>query len=59
MGQIAWDVLPRIVSGAPMFDHGVVAATAAALAMLTLVVAFAMSHRFNRTPVGRLLLDVG
>jgi len=59
MGQIAWDVLPRIVPGAPMFDHGVVVATAAVLSTLTLVVAFAMSHRFNRTPVGTLLIDVG
>jgi hypothetical protein len=59
MGQIAWDVLPRIVPGAPVFDHIVVAVTAAALSTLTLIVAFAMSYRFTRTPVGTLLLDVG
>jgi len=59
MGQIAWDVLPRIVPGAPTFDHGVVVATGTALSTLTLVVAFAMSLRFTRTPVGMLLIDVG
>ena len=59
MGQIAWDVLPRIVPGAPMFDRGVVFVTAVALATLTLAVAFVMSHRFTRTPVGTLLIDVG
>ena len=59
LGQIAWDVLPRIVPGAPMFDRGVVSVTSVVLSSLTLAVAFLMTHRFNRTPVGTLLIDVG
>lgn len=59
LGQIAWDVLPRIVPGAPVWDGPVVATTAAALSALTLGIAWVMSHQFTRTPVGTLLIDVG
>ncbi len=59
LGQMAWDVLPRIVPGAPMFDHQLVLFTAAALSVLTLTIAFLMSHRFTRTPVTALLIDAG
>ena len=59
LGQIAWDVLPRIVPGAPPFNGTVVFGAGVALSMLALSVAFVMSHRFTRTPVGTLLIDVG
>jgi putative ABC transport system permease protein len=59
LGQMAWDVLPRIVPGAPMFDRQVVLLTAATLSALTLSVAFLISHRFTRTPVTALLIDAG
>lgn len=59
LGQMAWDVLPRIVPGAPMFDREAVLLTAAALSALTLAVAFLISHRFTRTPVTALLIDAG
>ena len=59
LGQVGWDVLPRIVSGATGFDTSVVTGTGIALALLTMTVAFVMSHRFTRTPVGTLLNDVG
>ncbi|HYW50277.1 MAG TPA: FtsX-like permease family protein [Gemmatimonadaceae bacterium] len=59
LGQIGWDVLPRIVPGAPAFDTVVVTCTAIALSALTLAVAWLMAWRFTRTPVGTLLLDVG
>jgi len=59
LGLIAWDVLPRIVPGAPTWNGPVVAATAAALSALTLGIAWIMSHQFTRTPVGTLLIDVG
>ena len=59
LGQIGWDVLPRIVPGATGFDTGVVTATAFVLGTLTLGVAWLMACRFTRTPVGSLLLDVG
>ncbi len=59
LGQIAWDVLPRIVPGAPMFDRQVVLITAAALSTLTMLVAYVISHRFTRTPVTALLIDAG
>lgn len=56
LGQIAWDVLPRIVPGAPAFDGIVVTQTAVALSLLTLSVAWVMAYRFTRIPVGALLL---
>ncbi len=56
LGQIAWDVLPRVVPGAPIFDGVVVAQTGAVLSLLTLTVAFLLAHRFTRTPVSSLLL---
>lgn len=56
LGQIAWDVLPRVVPGAPMFDGAAVMQTAVALSALTLSVAFLLAHRFTRTPVSALLL---
>ncbi|MCC7052744.1 MAG: ABC transporter permease [Gemmatimonadaceae bacterium] len=59
MGQVAWDVLPRVVPGAPTFDTPAVMMSAVALSALTMCVAFLLSHRFTRTPVGTLLIDVG
>ncbi len=59
LGQIAWDVLPRIVPGAPAFDSTVVLQTCVILSSVTLAVAWLMAVRFTRTPVGSLLLDVG
>jgi hypothetical protein len=59
LGQIAWDVLPRIVPGAPAFDTAVVVQTGVALSALTLTVAWLMAARFTRTPIGSLLIDVG
>lgn len=59
LGLIAWDVLPRIVPGAPVWDGPVVVATAFALSALTLGIAWYMAHQFTRTPVGTLLIDVG
>ena len=59
LGQIAWDVLPRIVPGAPAFDRAVVLNTGLALSALTLAVAFWMAARFTRTPIGTLLIEVG
>ncbi len=59
LGQIAWDVLPRIVPGAPAFDSEVVLQTCLILSGLTLAVAWLMAARFTRTPVGTLLIEVG
>lgn len=59
LGQVAWDVLPRIVPGAPTFDATVVTGTAVLLSLLTMTVAYIMSHRFTRTAVSTLLIDVG
>lgn len=59
LGQIFWDVLPRIVPGAPAFDSAVVLQTGALLAALTLTVAGIMAARFTRTPVGTMLIEVG
>jgi putative ABC transport system permease protein len=59
LGQMFWDVLPRIVPGAPAFDGTVVMQTGVVLAALTLAVAGIMAARFTRTPVGALLIDVG
>lgn len=59
MGQIFWDVLPRIVPGAPAFDGAVVLQTGVLLTALTLTVAAVMAARFTRTPVGTLLIEVG
>ncbi len=59
LGQMFWDVLPRIVPGAPAFDGTVVLQTGAVLAMLTLGVAGIMAMRFTRTPVGTLLINDG
>lgn len=59
LGQIAWDVLPRVVPGAPMWDGTAVVITALLLSLLTLAVAWILSHRFTRVPVGSLLIDVG
>jgi putative ABC transport system permease protein len=59
LGLMAWDVLPRVVKGAPAYDVQLVAVTAAALAALTLLMAALVTRRFNQTPVGALLLDVG
>jgi len=59
MGQIGWDVLPRVFPGAPMLDWAVVGATALGLSLLTLGAAWLMAARFTRTAVGTLLLDVG
>lgn len=56
LGQIAWDVLPRVVAGAPGFDGRAVMFTGAALSLFTLTVAFVMAHRFTATPVSALLL---
>ena len=56
LGQIAWDVLPRVVPGAPIFDGAAVMQTGAGLSALTLIVAFLLAHRFTRTPVSALLL---
>jgi ABC-type antimicrobial peptide transport system permease subunit len=59
LGQIFWDVLPRIVPGAPAFDGAVVLQSGVLLATLTLTVAAIMAARFTRTPVGTLLIEVG
>jgi MacB-like periplasmic core domain len=59
LGQIFWDVLPRVIPGAPAFDTAVVLQTAVALCGLTLGVAYIMAARFTRTPVGTLLIEVG
>ncbi len=59
LGQIAWDVLPRIVPGAPAFDGTVVVQTCVVLSSLTLIVAWLMAAQFTRTPVGTLLIEVG
>ena len=59
LGQIGWDVLPRIVPGAPAFDSAVVLQTCLMLSGLTLAVAWLMAARFTRTPVGTLLIEVG
>jgi putative ABC transport system permease protein len=55
LGQIGWDVLPRIVPGAPGWDGAVVAAVAAGLCAITLGAAFVLSRRFLGQPVGSLL----
>ena len=59
LGLMAWDVLPRIIAGAPQYDARLVAITALALSVLTLAMAALVTRRFNQTPVGALLLDVG
>ncbi len=59
LGQIGWDVLPRVFPGAPMMDWHVIGATALGLSVLTLGTAWLMAARFTRTPVGTLLMDVG
>lgn len=59
MGQIGWDVLPRIVPGAPTFNGAVVLQTCMLLSAFTLAVAAVMAARFTRTPVGTLLIDEG
>jgi MacB-like periplasmic core domain/FtsX-like permease family len=59
LGQMFWDVLPRIVPGAPAFDSAVVLQTGLLLATLTLAVAAFMAARFTRTPVSALLIDEG
>lgn len=59
LGQVGWDVLPRVFPGAPMMDWPVIGATAAGLSLLTLGVAWAMAARFTRIPVGALLVEVG
>ncbi len=56
LGQIAWDVLPRIVAGAPDFDVRAVTYTSVLLSLFTMTVAWLMAHRFTRTPVSALLL---
>ena len=59
LGLMAWDVLPRVVHGAPAYDVRLVAVTAVVLSALTLLMAALVTRRFNQTPVGALLLDVG
>lgn len=59
LGQIFWDVLPRIIPGAPAFDRVIVLQTGALLSGFTLAVAYYMAARFTRTPVGTLLIEVG
>ena len=59
MGLMAWDVLPRVIPGAPAYDASLVAVTAVVLSTLTLAMAALVTRRFNQTPVGTLLLDVG
>ena len=59
LGLMAWDVLPRIIPGAPAYDSQLVGVTAIALSALTLLMATLVTRRFNQTPVGALLLDVG
>ena len=59
LGLMAWDVLPRVIPGALEYDGQLVAITAGALSALTLLMAALVTRRFNQTPVGTLLLDVG
>jgi hypothetical protein len=49
-GPVAWDVLPRILPGAPMWDASLVASTAGALGMLVLLVAWWTAVRFTALP---------
>jgi putative ABC transport system permease protein len=56
LGLLAWDVLPRIVPGAPAWSGPVVVSTALMLSVLTLVMAWLVSHRFTRAPIGALIL---
>jgi putative ABC transport system permease protein len=55
LGQIGWDVLPRIVPGASGWDGAVVLAVAIGLSLLTLATAYALTRRFLQRPVGALL----
>ena len=59
LGLMAWDVLPRVIAGAPQYDARLVVKTAAVLSLLTLAMAALVTRRFNQTTVGALLLDVG
>ena len=59
LGLIAWDVLPRVIPGATMWDGQIVLVTALGLSTLTLLTAALVAQRFTRTPVSALLLDVG
>ncbi len=59
LGLIAWDVLPRVIPGATMWDGQIVAVTGVGLSALTMLTAALVAQRFTRTPVGALLLDVG
>jgi len=55
LGLIAWDVLPRVVTGAPVWEWRVVLGTGLGLSVLTLVMATGVAVRFTRTPVNALL----
>ena len=59
LGLIAWDVMPRVIPGATMWDGQVVVFTGLGLSTLTLLTASLVAQRFTRTPVGAMLLDVG
>lgn len=59
LGLIAWDVLPRVVPGATMWDGQIVVVTGLGLSTLTLLTAALVAQRFTRTPVSTLLLDAG
>ncbi len=59
LGLIAWDVLPRVIPGATMWDGQIVVVTGLGLSTMTLLTAALVAQRFTRTPVGTLLLDVG
>lgn len=58
LGQIGWDVFPKVFAGAPTIDWTVSAATGGALGVLTLVMAWLVTHRFVRTPVQQLLIEL-
>jgi MacB-like periplasmic core domain len=57
LGLIAWDVLPRVLPGAPAYDAPLVAITAIALFAITLASAWWIASRFTRVPVHAMLLD--
>jgi putative ABC transport system permease protein len=55
LGQIGWDVLPRVVEGATRWDGRVVASSGVALSATVMLVAWSVSARFLRGNVGALL----
>ena len=49
LGLIAWDVLPRVIPGAPAWDASAVTVSAAALSLLTLCAGALVAQRVVRT----------